>query len=98
MNRTAFALAFALAAAPALAQDVLDTQTDLTGSLSVYSEYDMNGDGQVSMAEVLGLVPARLAAAAAACDVDGNGLLALPEYERCQYGIPDSEVKPAPTR
>jgi hypothetical protein len=98
MNRIAFAFALTLAAAPALAQDVVPPQPELTGSLSVYSEYDQNGDGQVTMAEVVALVPAELAGAVKACDRDANGLLAEEEYDRCQYGEPTGDVKPAPTR
>jgi hypothetical protein len=80
----ALGLALGLACGSAFAQQPpVETPKIEPGLLSAYSEYDANGDGNVTTAEFLALAPAGYEAAARACDTDRNGNLSQAEYDAC---------------
>jgi hypothetical protein len=98
MRSTLIALAVGLACGSAFAQQSPTESPKIEpGLLSVYSEHDANGDGVVTMAEFLALVPAGYEAAARACDTDRNGKLSQAEYDRCA-GLDESADGVAPQR
>lgn len=96
MRLTTTALALCLASGAALAQQAPATPAIDPGTLTAYSEYDLNGDGRIEVAEFVSLVPADVQAAARACDSDGNGTLSQPEYDACAGLPPGTDGAPAP--
>ncbi len=97
MRTSLIALALGLACGSAFAQQPpAGTPKIEPGLLSVYSEHDANGDGVVTMAEFLTLVPAGYEAAAKACDTDADGKLSQAEYDVCAGYTPAADVASNP--
>lgn len=96
MRTSLIALALGLACGSAFAQQPpVEAPKIEPGLLSVYSEHDANGDGIVTLAEFLTLVPAGYEAAAKACDTDADGRLSQAEYDVCAgYAAPAGVAAP----
>ena len=97
MRLTLIASVLGLACGSALAQQAPSEEAGIPpGTLTAYSEYDSNGDGAVTTAEFLALVPAGHEAAARACDGNRDGNLSQAEYDACAglETAPDVAARP----
>lgn len=89
------ALALCLACGSAFAQQDSPQLQVPPGTLIAYSEYDVNGDSQVTTAEFLSLLPKEIKAAGRACDADADGLFSEDEYQACaSYEASKAEAPP----
>jgi hypothetical protein len=96
MRLISTALALSLACGAASAQQETTTPAIEPGTLSAYTEYDLNSDGRIEVAEFVSLVPAGIEAAARACDTDANAILSQAEYDACAGLPPKPDATPAP--
>jgi hypothetical protein len=90
------ALVLSLACGSAFAQQAIDPQQPKIepGLLSAYTEYDVNGDGNVATSEFVALLPPELQAAGRSCDLDGNGGFDQTEYDACTAAPGDLALQP----
>jgi hypothetical protein len=77
------ALALGLACGSAFAQQAVETPAIEPGTLTAYTEYDVNGDGTITTDEFVSLVPPQAQTAARNCDSGGKGNLSQAEYNAC---------------
>ena len=97
MRLTLIACVLGLACGSALAQQVPTEEAGIPpGTLTAYTEHDANGDGIVTMAEFIALVPAGHETAARACDGNADGNLSQAEYDACAgyEAAPDVAARP----
>lgn len=96
MIRTLTATALLLVGGVAMAQQTAAPETPAIepGTLSAYTEYDVDGNGIITVAEFESLVPESLRSAARACDGDGDQRLSEREYMICA-GLPPVALEPA---
>lgn len=96
MIRTLTATALLLSSALAMAQQAAAPEAPAIepGTLSAFTEYDLDGDGTITIAEFESLVPASVRTAARACDTDGDQRLSEREYMVCA-GLPPVVLEPA---
>jgi hypothetical protein len=97
MIRTLTATALLLAGGLAMAQQTTAPETPgiEPGTLSAYSEYDLDSNGIVTLAEFESLVPDSVRAAARACDTDGDQRLSEREHKICA-GLDPLVLEPTP--
>jgi hypothetical protein len=97
MIRTLTATALLLASGLAMAQQTAAPETPGIdpGTLTAFSEYDIDGNGIVTLAEFESLVPDSVRAAARACDTDADQRLSEREYKICA-GLDPVVLEPAP--
>jgi hypothetical protein len=97
MIRTVTATTLLLVGGLAMAQQraAPETPTIEPGTLSAFSEYDVNGDGIVAIAEFEALLPVTLRPAGLACDSDRDGRLSEREFLVCGGNDP-VVVEPVP--
>ncbi len=94
MHRIALLIALLALSAGAAAQREADKMAP--GFLTTFLDYDSNGDGIVTVAEVESLVEAAHVRAARACDTDGDQRLSLDEYNICNGTSSDPPAGDAP--
>lgn len=96
MRLIPLAIVLAFASGAALAQQAAPQPAIEPGTLSAWSEYDVNGDGRIETTEFLSLVPPEAQAAARGCDADGDGALSQAEYDVCAGLAVAQDTQPAP--
>ena len=96
MHRIAMLIALLALSAGAAAQREADTDKMAPGFLASYHDYDSNGDGIVTLAEIEPVVEAAHVRAVRACDTDGDQRLSLDEYNICNGTSSDPQAGDAP--
>lgn len=96
MHRFATLSATLLLSFGAAAQDEVKTDKLDPGFLSAYSEYDSNGDGLVTLAEVEAIIDPAHVRGVRACDTDGDTRLSVSEYDACNSTTTDPASVAAP--
>lgn len=97
MRSILIVLALTFAGGSALAQQQsADTPKMGAGLLTAFSEYDIDGNGEVATQEFVTLAPAGFEAAARACDTDADGKIAQAEYDACAGLEPTADVAAQP--
>jgi hypothetical protein len=96
MHRIALLIALLALSAGAAAQREANPDKMAPGFLTTFIDYDSDGDGIVTIAEVELLVEAAHVRAVRACDTDGDQRLSLDEYNICNGTSSDPQAGDAP--
>jgi len=96
MHRIAALITVLALSAGVSAQDKVGTDQLAPGFLTEYSDYDSNGDGIVTLAEVEALVDASQIRRTRACDTNADQRLSISEYNTCNGTGSDPSAASAP--